>query len=160
MKADGKKIFVVSGYNDSVVDCVISTYEAYKEQPSQLVDDIRCEDYETQCRAVFGYLLENVVYREDPDGVQLVKTPARLIYDGVGDCKSMSIFIGACLHCLGIPFVFRFVGFSPRKIYNHVYIVANPNTNKEIILDAVERINGEPVFDYARQFVVKKDIKG
>jgi hypothetical protein len=160
MKIDGQKIFVVSGYNDSVVDCVIDTYEQFKNQTSQLVDDIRAEDYETQCKSVFGYLLDNVVYREDPDGVQFVKTPARLILDGVGDCKSMSIFIGSCLHCLGIPFVFRFVGFSPRKIYNHVYIVANPGTEKEIILDAVERIDGEPVFDYARQFTVKKDIQG
>ena len=160
MKVDGKKTFIVSGYNSDVLKTVIDTYELSKEQTNDIVDDIRGCDYRTQCEAVFGYLLENVVYREDPDGVQLVKTPARLIHDGIGDCKSMSIFIGSCLHCLEIPFVFRFVGFGNKKIYNHVYIVANPGTAQELILDPVERIDGEPVFDYARIFTVKKDVKG
>ena len=160
MKVDEKKTFVVSGYNADVLRVVLDTYELSKEQTNEIVEDIRCCDYRTQCEAIFGYVIEKVQYREDPNGVQLVKTPARLIADGIGDCKSMSIFIASCLHCLGIPFVFRFVGWNREKIYNHVYIVANPNTFNQIIIDPVERIDGEPVFDYARDFVYKKDVQG
>lgn len=159
MQVDNAKTFIVSGYNDSVIECVVDTYEKYKNQTAQLVDDIRGCDYETQLQAVFGYLIENVTYKEDPDGVQYVKTPARLLSDGIGDCKSMSIFIASCLYSLKIPCVLRFVGFTDRKIYNHVYVVANPNTDREIILDPVERIDGEPVFDYARPYTVKIDYK-
>ena len=160
MKIDGKKTFIVSGYNKDVLRVVLDTYELSKEQTNELVEEIRECDYQTQCEAVFGYLIDNVQYKEDPNGVQLVKTPARLISDGIGDCKSMSIFIGSCLHCLGIPFIFRFVGFGNEKIYNHVYVVANPGTNKQLILDPVERIDGYPVFDYARSFIHKKDVRG
>ena len=160
MKIDGKKTFIVSGRNKDVLRVVLDTYELSKEQTNELVEEIRGCDYTTQCEAVFGYLIENVTYREDTDGVQLVKTPARLIHDGVGDCKSMSIFIASCLHCLDIPFVFRFVGFGKDKIYNHVYVVANPDTSKQLILDPVERVDGEPVFDYARSFIHKKDVIG
>lgn len=160
MKIDGKKTFIVSGYNKDVLRVVLDTYELSKEQTYEIVEEIRECDYQTQCEAIFGYLIEKVQYKEDPNGVQLVKTPARLISDGIGDCKSMSIFIASCLHCLGIPFVFRFVGFGKEKIYNHVYVVANPGTSKQLIIDPVERVDGEPVFDYARSFIHKKDVIG
>lgn len=160
MRVDNRKTFVVAGYNHDVLRCVIDTYNASKEQTNSILNYIRDCDYNTQCEAIFGYLIDNVTYREDPGGVQLVKTPARLLHDGVGDCKSMSIFIASCLHCLGVPFVFRFVGFTSNQIYSHVYVVANPGTDKQIILDPVERIDGEPVYNYARKYKVKKDIRG
>lgn len=160
MRVENKKTFVVAGYNNDVLKCVLDTYSVSKNQTNSILNEIRDCDYNTQCEAIFGYLIDKVTYREDPDGVQLVKTPARLLHDGVGDCKSMSIFIASCLHCLGIPFVFRFVGFTNNQIYSHVYVVANPGTAKQVILDPVERIDGEPVYDYAREYVVKKDIRG
>lgn len=160
MWVENKKTFVRKGLNQDVLNEVLATYEIYKDQPNEILDDIRQLDYTTQCAAIFGYLVENVTYREDPIGEQYVQSPGYLIRKSkVGDCKSMSVFIGSCLHCLGIPFVFRFVGFANNGIYSHVYIVANPDTHNQIILDPVERIDGEPVFDYARPYVIKKDVR-
>ena len=43
MKVDGKKTFIVSGYNSDVLKTVIDTYELSKEQTG----DIRGCDYRT-----------------------------------------------------------------------------------------------------------------
>ncbi len=160
MEINNKNEFIIKGYNEDIVAIVIDTYKQYKNQPVALVDELHRHNIDVQCESIFDYLVNNVQYKEDDAGVQLIKTPGRLLADGVGDCKSMSIFIGACLNCLNVPFVFRFVGFNKNKIYNHVYIVAMPGTDDEIILDPVERIDDMPVYNYAREFVIKKDIKG
>lgn len=161
MRVEGIDKFITRGKNIAVLDTVIDTYNMSKDQPLDILVELQGCDYATQCAAIFGYVIDKVHYVEDPDGVQLVKTPARLIADGTGDCKSMAIFIGACLHCLDIPFVFRFVGFARKNVYNHVYIVAKPGTMEQIVLDPVERVDGEPVFDYARPYYITKiDIKG
>lgn len=160
MMSDGRNTFVVKGYNVDVMSVVMETYSRFKNQPAELMEELYGRDADTVCESVFDYVIDNVRYVEDPEGVQLVKTPARLLKDGQGDCKSMAIFIGACLHCVNIPFVFRFVGFTDKKIYNHVYIVAYPGSSREIVLDPVERVDGEPVYNYARGYKVKKDIRG
>ena len=118
---------------------------------------LRGMDTEEICYSLFCYVLDNVQYKEDPGNNQFVKTPARLIRDGVGDCKSMCIFICSCVKCLGIPCKMRFVSFDEREIYSHVYAVAIAD-GREIIVDPVERLNSEPVFDWARAYTYKKDL--
>lgn len=163
MRTDGKNTFLRIGGNSAVMSDMLDTYDMYKYTPTTILSEIQNCDYATQIMSVWQYFNEKVVYREDEGNEQLLKTPARLLEIGYGDCKSFSIFFGACLKCLGIPFVFRFVGFShdEPKTYTHVYVVALPYTSSQIILDAVERDeNGTPKFNYARPFLYCKDIAG
>lgn len=104
-------------------------------------------------RALWYFLKENVRYKEDVRGTQNVKSPAQLITDMEGDCKSYSIFIASVLKNLGIPHFFRFAtyldrfGNIPPRV-SHVYVVI-PDGSKEIIVDAVyDRFNKqkEPLF--------------
>lgn len=159
MRPNFLNIFRTRGNNEDVINEVLAVFDDYKEQPSRIVAPLMGYDYTTICRTIFDYVIEHVIYKEDPDGVQYVKTPARLISDGVGDCKSMSIFIASCLYCLQVPFCFRFVSFNDMFIYTHVYIAVMPGTEYEIILDPVERVKGLPAFNYARPYAVKKDVK-
>lgn len=164
MQATGKNEYILTGYNSDVVENVVACYERWKEQPRDLVYNLRNIPAEEACEAIFTYILDNVRYKADPDGVQYIKSPARLLKDKVGDCKSYSIFIASCLHCLDIPCKFRFVNFDNGNQYTHVYVIAKDETNKTIIIDPVERINertisgGEPCFNYARPFSKCKDI--
>lgn len=148
---------------------VISCYRDYSTQCAEIVEPLKEMDYETQCRSVFDYVCKNVRYIADA-GDQLIKSPARLLADGYGDCKSMSIFTASCLTCLKIPFVFRFVSFTNSDNYTHVYIVACPDTENQIIIDPVERTDmngnfvdstiGNFVFNKARPYKRKMDVKG
>lgn len=86
---------------------------------------------------LYHFVQNNITYKEDPPGVQWIKSPAQLWSDKIGDCKSFSIFIGSVLKNLGIRFVYRFVSFTRTGDVSHVYIVAYDNDGNEIILDAV-----------------------
>ena len=159
MISDGKNTLLKIGGNADVVTCFQSCYQQFKEQPRELVKELQGMRVNEKCESVFGYLCDNVYYQLDPDGEQYIKSPARLLADGCGDCKSLTMFIASCLHCLRIPCIVRFVNFDGGAQYTHVYPVAIDENGKEIILDMCETDDeGTPYYDYARPYSKKKDI--
>lgn len=158
MISDGKSLLVSnSGDNRTVINTVCSVLQDSWLTCRDIVLHLNQLSVYDACNSIFWYVVENVRYLEDPGNNQYIKTPARLLADGVGDCKSMAIFIASCLRCLHIPCVLRFVSFTNKPIYTHVYVVAE-YAGSEIIIDPVERVNGQPVFDYAQNYQLKKDI--
>lgn len=159
MISDGQNKFMMSGFNSDIVDCWKKCYEEFKEQPRSLVSNIAAGTIDEKCQDVFDYMIKNTRYQLDRDGEQLIKSPARLLADGCGDCKSYTMFIACCLHCLGIPCKVRFVNFDGGSQYTHVYAVAIDEQGNEIIMDACELdTDGTPLYDYARRYTKKKDI--
>ena len=138
MYSDGKNTLLEVGYNADVVERELECYHRWKDQPMALVSNLR-GTIDEKCEAVFGYLVDNVVYQLDDSGNQYIKSPARLLADGYGDCKSFTMFIACCLHCLGIKHIIRFVNYDGGKQYTHVYPVAIDECGKEIVLDACEK---------------------
>lgn len=164
MISDGRNELLKVGVNSDVVKCWQACYERFKDQPRDLVEDIKYSGtIDERCQAVFGYLCNNVYYQLDKDGDQYIKSPARLLADGYGDCKSLTMFIACCLHCLGIKCIVRFVNFDGGFQYSHVYPVAVDEYGKEIIMDMCETDRGSetvgiPLYDYARPYKKKKDL--
>ena len=159
MVADGKNTLMAVGVNDDVVACEIACYEKWKNQPKELVKDLS-GSIDEKCEAVFAYLTDHVVYRLDDEGNQYIKSPARLLADGCGDCKSLTMFIACCLHCLGIEHIIRFVNYDGGKQYTHVYPVAIDEMGREIVLDACEKdIDGVILYGFARDSKKRKDFR-
>lgn len=161
MISDGKNTFLMAGLNSDIVECWKKCYEQFKDQPQDLIDEDvrRAQSIDEKCQAIFGYMVNNTYYQLDRDGEQLIKSPARLIADGCGDCKSYTMFIASCLHCLGIPCKVRFVNFDGGKQFTHVYPVAIDECGNEIVMDACElNDDGIPYYDYARPYMKKKEI--
>ena len=165
MIADGKNRFMMSGMNGDVVECWKKCYEQFKDQPRELVRKISGVgafgyDVDSTCEAIYGYMVGRTYYKLDKDGEQLIKSPARLIADGCGDCKSYTMFIASCLHCCGIPCIVRFVNFDGGDQYTHVYPVAIDENGNEIIMDACEldSDNVTCLYNYARPYAKKKDL--
>lgn len=157
MIADGKNTLVRVGYNSDVIRTEMECYHLWKNQPKELVRDLH-GTVDERCEAIFSYLLDHVVYKLDDDGMQYIKSPARLLKDGCGDCKSLTMFIACCLHCMGIKHIIRFVNYDGGNQYTHVYPVALDECGNEIILDACEKdVDGVVMYDYAREFRKKKD---
>lgn len=152
MRATGHNQLLKYGDNTDVVRNVLRWYEKYRNQPAELVADLHDCTTDEKCYAIFDYLVNHVRYLEDKPGYQFIKSPARLLADGVGDCKSMTLFLASCLHCLGVPHTIRFVNFDGGTQYTHVYVLAHDGS-RIITLDAVERDpKGQPVYNYAREF--------
>lgn len=81
------------------------------------------DDYAT-LRNVWEYVRQNVRYRADTRGHEVVKSPGALFQVGVGDCKSFSVAVAAILRALGYPNVYyRFTGYRSQGDYTHVYVV-------------------------------------
>lgn len=159
MEATGKNQYITFGSNKDVIKYIINYYEKWKNQPQNIVGELRNIPIRDVCYSIFCYVIENVEYKEDVNGYQFIKSPARLLKDGVGDCKSMTLFIASCLHCLGIKHTIRFVNFDGGEQFTHVYPIAYDEQGNTIIIDCVERdAQGEPIFDYARNYYKKYDI--
>lgn len=155
LRIDGKNTLKKRrGTTKDIINEVLNTYQDTWHTTAELAETLRRGTEEETCRAVFDFIVENVNYNEDPDGVQWIRTPARLLHDGEGDCKSMAILSASLLNNLGIPCFFRFVSFSKNNQITHVYTV----TDSGIIIDPVERIDGQPVFNYASEYTYKKDM--
>ena len=160
MIADGRNTYIMDGLNKDIVTCWRECYEQFKDQPKDLVKQLRGYNIDQTCQAIFGYMVKNTYYRLDDEGVQMIKSPARLIDDGCGDCKSYTMFIASCLHCLGIPCIVRFVNFDGGSQYTHVYPVAIDEYGEEIPMDACELdSDGKTcLYGYAREYKKKHDI--
>ena len=157
MVSDGINTLLEVGVNKDVIECELECYHMFKEQPKSIVKGMY-GTVDEMCERVFAYLVENVEYKLDDDGSQFIKSPARLLADGCGDCKSLTMFIACCLHCLGIKHIIRFVNYDGGSQYTHVYPVAIDERGREIILDACEKdADGVILYDYARPFSKKKD---
>lgn len=147
--ADNKKVLRHTNYGTAdIMTEVMSVYATSWQQLKAFAPTIKSNNVHNTCRNAWQFVKNNIAYLEDPEYFQFVKEPRQLWFSKVGDCKSYSIFIASLLTCLGIPFVFRFVSFTMKKIPRHVYIVCKYK-NEEIILDAVmPAFNSEEAYNY------------
>lgn len=161
MISDGKNKLLKIGLNADVISCFRQLYEQYKEQPQEItLKELRPTDpIDFNCQSIYDHMCKNVFYKIDRDGDQYIKSPARLLADHCGDCKSLTMFVACCLHCLGIPHIVRFVNFDGGDQYTHVYPVAIDEAGHEIIMDMCEtNKDGIPYYGYARPYKRKKDL--
>jgi len=127
-----------NGKTGDIINAIIKTYNSTYEQVNEFSKGFLDSDILHTCSNLFSYVVDNIAYRADAFGVQLVKTPARTFSDQFADCKSMAIFTASCLRCLGIRHTIRFAAYS--KINNdptHVYVIAYDEQGAPIIMDTV-----------------------
>ena len=106
-------------------------------------------DERETAKNIFNFLKSEIVYNIEPADKQTTKTLSRFLSDSKGDCKHYSIFTNTILQCCGYKPLYRFAGYSDKKI-QHVYSYL-PQSNT--ITDAVL-----PTFDTEKKPKIKKDI--
>jgi hypothetical protein len=103
--------------------------------------------------AIFDTVRDRVQYKRDAAFEEVIQSPRRLLQTGKGDCKSLSLLVGACLACCGVRYFYRLV-WNENPDQAHVFPVAiwPPGSNDSIFMDvALGRWNEEPAY------LVKKD---
>jgi hypothetical protein len=151
--ADGKKVLRVS--NGRTVDIQSVIFEVNKDGIWRDTKEFSKQYKPTResLGELWQFVKSNIRYREDPDGVQWVKDPARLWQDKEGDCKSFTLFIVSILQNMGIPYTIRFTAYRKGTV-THVYPIAHLPNGKDVILDAVWY-----AFDSEKAFHHKQDFK-
>lgn len=71
---------------------------------------------------MYQYVVNETVYSPDRTD-QFIRTPHAFVRDGIGDCKSTAIFIGAMCLAAGWPVQLRFVALPGRDYFGHVYAI-------------------------------------
>ena len=117
-------------------------------------------------KKIWQFLKKNVRYKVEPESAQMVKSPAAIVAATINgrintsDCKNYSLFTGGILDAINrhggrIDWCYRFASYKLwDKIPQHVFVVINPNTNKEIWIDAVM-----PTYDNKKAYYYKTDKK-
>lgn len=139
IKNINKTIYEKNYHTDNIIEVVLYAYEVDNDQQiKDLANKLKGVDDWQTARNIWDYLLSNITYIADVSD-QDIKTPARLIHDGTGDCKSYSVFTAVILRELGIKHFFRFVSYSKKKVATHVYVVAIID-GQEVPIDAVATV--------------------
>lgn len=78
---------------------------------------------------IFNFLKLNVRYEEEPEKLQVSKSPAAIIETGVCDCKCYALFIGGVLGALnrkgsGIEWNYVFASYKNTTTPGHVFVQA------------------------------------
>ena len=109
-------------------------------------------------RKLHDTMMQRLMYKEDPSGVQLVQYPAHLWHSAIGDCKSYTVFISSILKNIGVPHIIRFTAYS-RGHVTHVYPVALLDGYQipiDVVLSQVENRN---TFGTEKPYHHKRDFK-
>jgi hypothetical protein len=156
------KVLTTNGNTSDIINSVMWAYDnendpQIKEFAGQFVGVLDEDTF----RNIWNFLRTKIKYKADSEGSsgEMIRTPARLIVDGTGDCKSYSLFTAVCLRWLGIPLVFRFVSYGTKQEATHVYVVAKSRqSNKEIVIDAVANVQAGLPFGYELKYTYKCDM--
>lgn len=159
MRADGKKtILKKDGDTIDIVKACVSVFAQNWRQVEEIKSQFASKTlFETLCK-LSDFLRRNISYKIDPQGEQWIKTPARFLADGTGDCKSYSIFQMSVLTALGYECGFRFVSYRENGDYSHVYTIAKDERGELVPLDVVGIIQANIKEGDELDYVNKKDI--
>lgn len=106
-------------------------------------------DYDT-LQNIYWFVKKNIQYQADQPGQEDVRSPGYLFKTAQGDCKSLSVALGALCRAFGIPYQYRFIRQAGASNYHHVYLIAfcrDGSCKEAVLLDAVHRsFNSEPVY--------------
>ena len=92
-----------------------------KRTADQIVSHVEQKDWVSEARAIHAYVRDQIAYRMDPNDIEMVKTPQKVLETGAGDCDDKSVLAAALLESLGHPARFVAVGFVPGEL-THVYV--------------------------------------
>ena len=86
-----------------------------------LTEHLAAKDWVGQVRAVFRFVRDRIRYTLDPNDVETLSTPMRLLRLKQGDCDDKAILLAALLEAIGHPARFKAVGFRAGEL-SHVYV--------------------------------------
>lgn len=138
-----------------IIDAITTAHKMHAPEYSRISSFFNAGSKKEVARKIYNFMDKNIKYVIEPGSRQTVKSPAAILATGHGDCKHFSLFAGGILQNLGIPFAYRFASYKTfDKQPQHVFVVIDPGTDKEIWIDPVVK-----EFDYHKPYTYAKDKK-
>ena len=141
--------FKVGATNSELQRAIEAALPAAMAQTKDLAKRFKGSTEKESCQKIFSFLKNDITYKVDGDN-QKIKLPSAFMREKSGDCKSYSLFTGAILSNLKIPFNFTYASYNPTdKTPEHIYVT----TKSGCIIDAVYgKFNAEkkPTYKYQK----------
>ena len=138
------------GVTRDIIDTILYVHKEYKIELAEFAKKFRGST-ESKIRQVWKFVYKNIRYEAD-QGESIIKSPAQTWKDKVADCKSMSLFVGALLHNMGIPFVYRFAAYPGSKEIKHIYVVAIPDRSIYMVDATLPQFDMEAPSSFVQDF--------
>jgi len=140
--------FKVGATNFELQRAIEAALPAAVAQTKDIANRFKGSTEKQSCEKIFSFLMSDIQYKVDGDN-QKIKLPSAFLREKSGDCKSYSLFTGAILSNLKIPFNFTYTSYNPKdKTPVHIYVT----TKKGCIIDAVYgKFNAEKKASYKYQ---------
>lgn len=129
--------------NGSVIDTVHAMRRIIKQyawQTAKLAPLLKGKNLDETCRNIWNFLYTHIKYKEDDEGKEQLRTPARSwaqrLTRGI-DCDDFDLFAGTILYNLHIPNYIRIARYSGKNYFQHVYPVVPKTDQQYITIDAV-----------------------
>lgn len=124
---------------------------------SQIIRDAGCGPKEYYCyaQALYQYCRDQILYIPDPNGVELIEQPWRIVESKAADCDSIVILLASMAESCGFPCRFVTVKADPSfpNEYSHVYLRIKIQGHGWVGADAImpnEQFGWEPPEIYKR----------
>jgi hypothetical protein len=141
------------GINQNIIDAIHKLLPKATAQVQPIAAQFKGSSIKQTAENIFNFIKKNINYKVDSDENQIIQLPSMLLKTRQGDCKSYSLFTGAILNALNIPFAFRYTNYSTGTTPRHVYVVAYSGNGEEIIIDAVyNKFNAEKQYNYKKDY--------
>jgi len=104
--------------DDVVRRAALSITESVPPDPRTGLPNRR--DFDALADATYKWIVQNIAYVRDPQGVELLQAPGVLLGGRAGDCDDHAMLVAALLAVLGVSTRFRIVGTQPH-VPSHVF---------------------------------------
>ena len=92
-----------------------------RELALSIVENLPPKCWTCEAKAIHQYVLNNIRYVRDIDGIETVATPEKTLEYMQGDCDDMAVLAATLLQCIGHPVRFLAVGFNGKPL-SHVLL--------------------------------------
>ena len=131
-----RQVIKVDGINSDIVSTLNKSFNRARQETK---DFLVTGSPEQKAEKIYNYIKNNVQYKKDAPGTQIIQFPSRMILGTKsGDCKSMALAAAGMMAANGFNNVrLRYTSYDSKdSTPTHVYTVGNMG-GKEFIIDAV-----------------------
>lgn len=107
--------------------------------------------------SIFDYVLNNIKYVPDIDGIETFQTPDVTLKNKFGDCDDMTSLLGALYRSIGFTYALVMVQMPGFTTYNHVYGAVYTTEGWKYV-DSSNKESGSFDFDYPAEDIIKRKV--
>lgn len=143
--------------NSDIIKALNSSFKDAVKQTKKIAHRFEGSLPAQTCVNIWEFLRNDIQYKKDPEGLQLIRQPRAFLEAKTGDCKSFSLFAAAVLKNIypNAKVFLRYAAYGSLNIPTHVYCVVQTG-NKKIICDGVYKYAGkEKKYTYKQDYEMK-----